>query len=104
MVQASVADHRDIANLIQYFDTTTSSAVNEVRVFRLRNGIADELSQVLLQSLISSVLDPSLSASTGTVGTGGAGGDKTGSELEEHEGVAHVPTTVKPRPRTLRGV
>ena len=26
------------------------------------------------------------------------------SALEEHEGVAHVPTTVKPRPRTLRGV
>jgi ribonucleoside-diphosphate reductase alpha chain len=24
--------------------------------------------------------------------------------LEEHEGLAHVPTTVKPRPRTLRGV
>jgi len=34
------------------------------------------------------------------VGTGGAGKDV----LEEHEGVAHVPTTVSPRPRTLRGV
>ena len=39
------------------------------------------------------------------VGTGSAaapGADK--EHLEEHEGVAHVPTTVKPRPRTLRGV
>jgi len=36
------------------------------------------------------------------VGTGGA--SKETPELEEHEGLAHVPTTVKPRPRTLRGV
>jgi ribonucleoside-diphosphate reductase alpha chain len=39
------------------------------------------------------------------VGTGSATG--SGAEkghLEEHEGLAHVPTTVKARPRTLRGV
>jgi ribonucleoside-diphosphate reductase alpha chain len=36
------------------------------------------------------------------VGTGSAAKEK--AELEEHEGLAHVPTTVKPRPRTLRGV
>lgn len=36
------------------------------------------------------------------VGTGGAAKEKP--EIEEHEGLAHVPTTVKPRPRTLRGV
>jgi len=41
------------------------------------------------------------------VGTGAAGAGGSGKErpaLEEHEGLAHVPTTVKPRPRTLRGV
>jgi ribonucleoside-diphosphate reductase alpha chain len=36
------------------------------------------------------------------VGTGTTGKER--AELEEHEGLAHVPTTVKPRPRTLRGV
>jgi ribonucleoside-diphosphate reductase alpha chain len=36
------------------------------------------------------------------VGTGSTAKEK--AELEEHEGLAHVPTTVKPRPRTLRGV
>jgi ribonucleoside-diphosphate reductase alpha chain len=39
------------------------------------------------------------------VGTGATAA--TGAEkptLEEHDGLAHVPTTVKPRPRTLRGV
>ena len=38
------------------------------------------------------------------VGTGAAGAAKEQPEIEEHEGLAHVPTTVKPRPRTLRGV
>ncbi len=36
------------------------------------------------------------------VGTSGVAKEK--AELEEHEGLVHVPTTVKPRPRTLRGV
>jgi len=39
------------------------------------------------------------------VGTGAASAGGAGAEpIEEHEGLAHVPTTVKPRPRTLRGV
>jgi ribonucleoside-diphosphate reductase alpha chain len=39
------------------------------------------------------------------VGTGAADAGGAGKEgLAEHEGIAHVPTTVKPRPRTLRGV
>jgi ribonucleoside-diphosphate reductase alpha chain len=38
------------------------------------------------------------------VGTGAGGAGKGKPEIEEHEGLAHVPTTVKPRPRTLRGV
>jgi ribonucleoside-diphosphate reductase alpha chain len=37
---------------------------------------------------------------TGATAASGAGKE----ELDEHEGIAHVPTTVKPRPRTLRGV
>ncbi len=36
------------------------------------------------------------------VGTGSK--DKDKDALEEHEGVAHVPIVIKPRPRTLRGV
>ncbi len=41
-----------------------------------------------------------LHVGTGAAGAGGAGKP----QLEEHEGLAHVPTSVKPRPRTLRGV
>jgi ribonucleoside-diphosphate reductase alpha chain len=36
------------------------------------------------------------------MGTGAAAAPE--KKLEEHDGLAHVPTTVKPRPRTLRGV
>jgi ribonucleoside-diphosphate reductase alpha chain len=43
-----------------------------------------------------------LHVGTGAAGAGGAGKERSG--IEEHEGLAHVPTTVKPRPRTLRGV
>jgi ribonucleoside-diphosphate reductase alpha chain len=40
----------------------------------------------------------------GTGAAGAEGADKAKPEIEEHEGLAYVPTTVKPRPRTLRGV
>ncbi len=75
-VQASPADQKDIADLIYYFDTRTSGAINEVKVFRLRNAFADELSQVLLQALLASVVNPLTSASStsGVTGTGGLGG------------------------------
>jgi ribonucleoside-diphosphate reductase alpha chain len=38
------------------------------------------------------------------MGTGAATAGAEKKPLEEHDGLAHVPTTVKPRPRTLRGV
>jgi ribonucleoside-diphosphate reductase alpha chain len=38
------------------------------------------------------------------VGTGGAAASAKPDDLVEHDGIAHVSTEVKPRPRTLRGV
>ena len=75
-VQASPADQKDIADLIYYFDTRTSASVNEVKVFRLRNAFADEMSQTLLQALLASVVNPltTASATSGVGGTGGLGG------------------------------
>lgn len=35
---------------------------------------------------------------------GTASGPAKADELAEHEGIAHVPTAIRPRPRTLRGV
>lgn len=71
-VQAGPADQKDIADLIYFFDTRTSASINEVKVFRLRNAFADELSQTLLQALLASVVNP-LTSGSGTSGVGGGG-------------------------------
>ena len=73
-VQAGPADQKDIAELIGNFDKSTSKAVAEVKVFRLRNALSDELAQLLVQTLTSNALNPQLSASAGLLPTGGAGG------------------------------
>ncbi|OWK45672.1 secretin N-terminal domain-containing protein [Fimbriiglobus ruber] len=82
-VQAGPSDQAEIAELINYFDTRTSKAVNEVKVFRLRNAYSDELAQVLGQALTSSIVNPSLSAVQRQItgaggGAGGAGGGAGG--------------------------
>ncbi len=70
-VQASPADQKDIAELIGFFDKSTSKALSEVKVFRLRNAFSDDLAQVLIQTLTSNALNPALSASAGLAPTGG---------------------------------
>jgi type II secretory pathway component GspD/PulD (secretin) len=74
-VQAGRTDQKEIADLIVYLDTHSSNAVNEVKVFRLRNAFSDEIAQVLNQTLMSSILNPQLSMSAGlNMMGGGAGG------------------------------
>ena len=77
-VQASPADQKDISKLINAFDNSTSKAIAEVKVFRLRNAFSDDLAQVLLQTLTSNALNPQLSASAGLLptGAGGQGGQQ----------------------------
>jgi type II secretory pathway component GspD/PulD (secretin) len=76
LVQAGGADMLDIEYLIGFLDENTSSAVNEVRVFRLRNAYADELSQVLIQAITANVVNPILQGSQPwyVVGQNTAGG------------------------------
>jgi type II secretory pathway component GspD/PulD (secretin) len=73
-VQAGRTDQKEIAALIEYLDTHSSNAVNEVKVFRLRNAFSDEIAQVLNQTLMSSILNPQLSMTAGINMIGGAGG------------------------------
>lgn len=73
-VQAGTADQQDIGKLITYYDTEVSRAVNEVKVVRLRNAFADELSLTLTRALMASILNPNLSAQAGATLPGGAGG------------------------------
>ncbi|MFP6669032.1 MAG: secretin N-terminal domain-containing protein [Pirellulales bacterium] len=47
IVQASPRDVTEIGELIEKLDVSQAKAVNEVRVFRLTNSLADELTEVL---------------------------------------------------------
>ena len=78
LVQASKADQTDIGEVIRYLDTSTSNAVNDVKVIRLKNAIADEIAQVLIQSLTASVINPATANTNLSGGLGGAGGQTGG--------------------------
>ncbi|MBP3959466.1 hypothetical protein J8F10_29835 [Gemmata sp. G18] len=57
-VQGSNGDLKDAEELLRLMDTSVSKAVNDMRVFRLKNALSDELGQVLSQALTANVLDP----------------------------------------------
>jgi general secretion pathway protein D len=77
LVQANPADQEDIARFIQLLDSDIGSggATNTLKVFRLKNAFADELAQVINQTLISNIYTQGLSnTQSGGTGAGGAGG------------------------------
>ena len=80
IVQAAPADQKDIAALIEFFDTKTSLAENDLKVFRLRNALSDEMVGVLYQTLTVAAYNPEQARSyiplpaTAQSGAGGAGG------------------------------
>lgn len=51
VVQASPRDMAEVADLIARLDTPTSEKVNEVRVVRLENSMADELANLLMMAI-----------------------------------------------------
>ena len=89
-VQGPRADLEDIERLINDLDTSESQAIQEVRVIRIRNGIAAEIAQVLSNALNVNVVNPLVQAqfqppvapaaggtaglTTGIGGVGGLGG------------------------------
>ncbi|MCS7269548.1 MAG: hypothetical protein NZ703_00555 [Gemmataceae bacterium] len=89
-VQGPRADLEDIERLIHDLDTSESQAIQEVRVIRIRNGIASEIAQVISNALNVNVVNPLVQAQlqqpvapaaggtaglvTGVGGVGGLGG------------------------------
>lgn len=67
VVQASPRDMLEVAALIERLDTPTSAAVNELRVIRLENSLAEELAPIL-QAAVSG---QSLAGRTGTTAAPG---------------------------------
>ena len=76
-VQAGPADLKDIADIIANLDTKVSTAVNELRLFKLKNAFSDEISQILITALNAGVVNPNV-ASTGSGATGLAQGTGVG--------------------------
>lgn len=81
IVQAAPNDLARIATLIRKIDRDSSSAVSRMRVFPLKNAVADELAEVI-NSAIQSVLNPAR-ATGGQAGGGqfaGPGGAGQGAQ------------------------
>jgi len=51
IVQASPRDLEEVAALIERLDTPVSQAVNELRVFRLQNSLAEDIAPILQQAI-----------------------------------------------------
>jgi general secretion pathway protein D len=51
IIQASVRDLAEVTELLNRLDVATSEATSEMRVFRLRNSLAEELAPVLQQAI-----------------------------------------------------
>ncbi len=84
IVQAAPADMEDIRRLIEHLDNTPTSAINELRIYRLKVALADELTNLLVSSIAQGVLATGTTAPTGGASgapggiAGGAGGGFAG--------------------------
>jgi type II secretion system protein D len=88
IVQASPRDLKEIASLLARLDVGTSEAVNEVRIFRLVNAVAEELAETLRLSIQA---EPRLGAAT--AGTAGLPGQAAAPQVGGPAGAARPRTT-----------
>jgi type II secretion system protein D len=78
-VQASPADLAEVRELVSRIDTYESSAINDLRIIKLRSAIAEELAATILQSISQGIIPPSTGgggvlAAPATTGQPGGGG------------------------------
>src|SRR5207244_1360420 len=73
-VQAAPADMEEIRGLIQRIDTTVSSAVNDLRIYHLRNALADETANLLVQAVTEGIVPATTAAGPGLGARSGPGG------------------------------
>ena len=63
-----LADLAEVESLIKDWDTRESIAINDVRIFRLKNALAAELAQVLANLLTNGDFESALTGWTVTAG------------------------------------
>lgn len=84
-VQAAPADLAEITEMINRLDTSVSAAVNDLRIIKLRNALADELSTTIMQSISQGAAAPAAPTAPGAPGllpgavTGAAGTSTAGT-------------------------
>ena len=81
IVQAAPSDLADIEALLRQIDESTSVATNQVKVYRLSNGLADEVAGILIQAITANTVNPGAQGtdqwyrqSVQGAGVGGLGG------------------------------
>jgi len=80
VVQAEPNDLKEVALLIQKIDQEASEAVNDIKIFPLKNALAEELANLINQS-IQSVLSPAMTGTAGQVQV--AASARVAQELQE---------------------
>ncbi|HEV2948450.1 MAG TPA: secretin N-terminal domain-containing protein [Gemmataceae bacterium] len=78
-VVAAPGDMAEIRSLIERIDSTVSSAVNDLRIYRLKNALADELSNILIQAISEGIVTPTTGTTAPTTGPGAAPGGALGA-------------------------
>lgn len=73
IVRASPRELAEVGSLLARLDTGESAAVNEVRVFKLKNSVADELAPVLQDAITGQIYGPQASRGGQFGAVGGAG-------------------------------
>ena len=84
IVQASPRDLKEVAALIRKVDRDAAAAVSRMKVFPLKNAVADELAEVITES-IQSVLSPA--QTTGGQRGGQGGGGQSTQQLSDAKSV-----------------
>ena len=74
-VQASPADLKEIAELIKQIDENWSKATNDIRIYRLRNALSDDMVTLLSRAIADGIVPPSTQPGGGATPTlpGGTG-------------------------------
>ncbi len=86
IVQAQPRDMQEVSALIKKIDLDQSQAVSQVKIFPLKNAIAEDLAETL-NSTLQSVLNPAAARATGAGGNIGGAGGEAAQQLQEARSV-----------------
>lgn len=87
IVQGRPSELTEVAKLIQRIDTDQSASVSRMRVFKLKNAVAEELATTI-NSALQAIISPPQQQTGGGFGGGFGGGGQGAQELRDNKSVA----------------